>query len=133
MLFVENSIGLSGSTLSLATLLTHLDREAYHPNVAVSRREQRDFLRQQVGEDVAIEVVTERTSLARSDRGARVVAGARARAPRLHRPLLWLIAVLDLFYSTLPYALRLARLGRRCHATLLHQNNGFDLGSLLAG
>ena len=36
VLFIENSIGLSGSTMSLTTLLNSLDRSRFEPCIAVS-------------------------------------------------------------------------------------------------
>jgi len=118
--------------MSLATLLSHLDRERYAADVAVSLPEQRDFLLQQVPGDIAIEVIDERPSLARTNSGRRLLALVGRHASILRRPLLWLIALLDLLFATVPYALRLARFARHRDATLLHQNNGFDLGALVA-
>ena len=132
VLFVEKSFGLSGSTISLATLLTHLDRKIYSADVVVSRPEQRDFLRSKIDKDVAVEVIDERTSLARASGSARVLSRLRRHVPILQRPALWLIAVFDFLFSTLPYALRLARFGHRRNTRLLHQNNGFDVGALIA-
>jgi glycosyltransferase involved in cell wall biosynthesis len=132
ILFVEKSFGLSGSTVSLATLLRHLDRQAFTAHVAVSRPEQRDFLLQQVEGISTIEVIAERASLANAGWNTRLLALARRHVPALRRPLLWSIGLFDLLFSTLPYALRLARLGRRHRVDLLHQNNGFELAALLA-
>jgi len=48
-LFVERSIGLSGSTLSLCDLVASLDRRAYVPVVVFSRPEQQACFAQRVG------------------------------------------------------------------------------------
>jgi len=132
VLFVEKSFGLSGSTMSLATLLTHLDRQAYIALVAVSRPEQRDYLLRQIDGIDTVAVIDERASFARTPTGARLLALVCRHMPILRRPLLWLITAFDLFFSTVPYALRLAWFGRSRCADLLHQNNGFDVGALLA-
>src|SRR5262252_4909546 len=122
VLLVEKSFGLSGSTISLATLLKHLDRDAYIAGAAVSRAEQRDFLRERVDRLATIEIVSERPSFASGPRWARQLAFTQRRVPFLRRPLLWFIALLDVGFSTMPYALRLARIGRHWRADLVHQN-----------
>src|SRR5205814_2420230 len=119
VLFVEKSFGLSGSTMSLATLLTHLDRQAYIALVAVSRPEQRDYLLRQIDGIDTVAVIDERASFARTPTGARLLALVCRHMPILRRPLLWLITAFDLFFSTVPYALRLAWFGRSRCADLL--------------
>jgi len=56
--------------MRLATLLTHLDRQAYIALVAVSRPDQRDFVFQQVDGTASVEVIAERPSSAWTPRDA---------------------------------------------------------------
>ena len=57
ILFIENSIGLSGSTISLTTLLNGLDRSRFEPWVAVSRPEQADHLREHLHEPTPVALI----------------------------------------------------------------------------
>jgi glycosyltransferase involved in cell wall biosynthesis len=132
VLFVENSVGLSGSTMSLCTLLNYLDPNRIAPCVAVSRPEQERYLRTHLRQPVEIALIAPKPSL----KGARwtrpLLAVAEAVGARTHRLCLRLLGLLDLPLGCVPYALRLRRLARRRHIVLIHQNNGFDLGALLA-
>jgi glycosyltransferase involved in cell wall biosynthesis len=131
ILFVENSIGLSGSTISLCTLVSRLDRRRFEPHVVVSRAEQAEYVRQRLGPGVPVAIVSPRGSLkARSGiREALGRLGGRSRV--LERLGLRALALLELVLVTVPYALRLHRLARARRIRLIHQNNGFDLGALL--
>lgn len=44
ILFIENSTGLGGSTISLCTLLSMLNLDLYEPFIVLSRAAQREFL-----------------------------------------------------------------------------------------
>jgi glycosyltransferase involved in cell wall biosynthesis len=118
VLFVEKSIGLSGSTISLCTLLKRLDRRLFEPHVVVSRPEQQAYLKRLVPD---VEVI---------------LLGPR-RWPRngtTSQPV-WrrrLRAIVDTAVATLPYAGALAQLARRRRIALIHQNNGFDEAAVLA-
>ena len=57
VLFIENSIGLSGSTMSLTTLLSRLDRKRFEPYVVLSRPEQAAFIREQIHERVDLTII----------------------------------------------------------------------------
>ena len=57
ILFIENSIGLSGSTMSLTTLLNGLDRARFDPVIAVSRPEQAAHLREHLREPAPVVVI----------------------------------------------------------------------------
>jgi hypothetical protein len=97
ILLVEKSFGLSGSTMSLAALLNHLDGQAYAAHVVVSRPEQRCFLLQHVDGIKTVDMLAERASLAGSAWAARLLAFAGRRVPLIRRSLLWCIGVFDLF------------------------------------
>ena len=130
ILFIENSIGLSGSTMSLVTLLNRLDRGRFEPRIAVSRPEQADYLRRHLREPADIAVISPRRGLKHTG-WIRHLATAESRVPRpLRRPILRLAGLLDLAVVALPYALRLRGFaGSR--VDLIHQNNGFDFGAII--
>ena len=44
ILFIENSVGLAGSTVSLCTLLNYLDSEVFEAHIVLSRPEQETYL-----------------------------------------------------------------------------------------
>jgi glycosyltransferase involved in cell wall biosynthesis len=113
--FIENSIGLSGSTMSLATLLRRLDRDRFEPHVIVTREDQEAYLR---------DIGSAGLQLTRiSPRG-----GVRARPGRLGR----VGVLLHLIAATLPYANALRRFVKQHHIRVIHQNNGFDVAALVA-
>ncbi len=130
ILFVENSIGLSGSTMSLVTLLNRLDRERFAPRIALSRPEQAAYVREHLDQAADIAVVSPRRGLKQTAWLQRL-ASPDSRAPRLlRRSLLRVAGLLDLLVVALPYALRLRRFAGR-EVDLIHQNNGFDFGAIM--
>ena len=112
---IENSIGLSGSTMSLATLLRRLDRDRFEPHVVVARDEQEAYLRDAVGAELRLTRIASRRR-------------PQPLAARLGR----VGALLDLVADTLPYANALRRFTTRHRIRLIHQNNGFDVAALVA-
>src|SRR5258705_3037879 len=86
VLFIENSVGLSGSTVSLATLLNHLNRNDVVPYVAVSRPEQATFLRQQLREPTDVAVVRPAGGLKRAGWLPRLAWPSGIHVPGLRRP-----------------------------------------------
>jgi glycosyltransferase involved in cell wall biosynthesis len=130
ILFVENSIGLSGSTMSLVTLLNHLDRGRFAPRIAVSRPEQAAYIREHLREPAEIAVVSPRRGL-KQTAWLRRLGSPDSRVPRrLRRSALRVGGLLDLLVVALPYALRLRRFAGR-DVDLIHQNNGFDFGAVM--
>ncbi|HKZ05060.1 MAG TPA: glycosyltransferase [Methylomirabilota bacterium] len=115
---IENSIGVSGSTLSLTTLVKRLDRRRFAPHIVVARPEQEAYLRARL--DPAIPIT-------RIGKRAGVKAAGWARRGRL---LPRVAALLDLLLVTLPYALALRRFLRQHRIELVHQNNGFDIAAV---
>jgi glycosyltransferase involved in cell wall biosynthesis len=134
VLFIENSIGLSGSTVSLATLLRRLDRSRFVPCVVVSRPEQATFLRQQLGESTEVAVIRPASGL-KGTRWLRRALGPSGREAKGLRRAAWRAAGLfDMLTVSLHYSLRLRRFAQRHQIALIHQNNGFDIGAVfLAG
>ena len=130
VLFIENSVGLSGSTVSLATLLNHLDRRQLVPHVAVSRPEQVAFLRQQLREPTDVAMITPRGGL-KGTRWLRRLLGPAGSHVRGLRRAAWKVAgFIDMLIVTLPYSLRLRRFVRGRGIALIHHNNGFDIGAV---
>lgn len=131
VLFIENSIGLSGSTMSLSTLLGELDRSRYAPQVVVSRANQKDYLEQALGPSIPISVVPWRNSL-KSVAVVRSLLARTARYPRLpHRIATGAVAALDVPGIILPYVWRLQRLARGARIDIIHHNNGLDVRAVL--
>ena len=131
ILFVENSIGLSGSTMSLCTLLNYLDSGVFGAHTVLSRPEQETYLLGRLRRPEPITVITPRRSLKQSAAVQRMLDRLGGRRPRLHRTVLRLASLLDVLVVTIPYAWRLYRWAKKRKIKLIHQNNGFDLGSLL--
>jgi len=129
VLFIENSVGLSGSTVSLATLLNHLDRNDFVPHVAVSRPEQATFLREHLREPTDVAVIRPAGGL-KGTRCLRRVLGAPGSHVRGLRRAAWRAAgIVDMLIVTIPYALNLRRFARGRAIALIHHNNGFDIGA----
>jgi glycosyltransferase involved in cell wall biosynthesis len=131
VLFIENSIGLSGSTMSLSTLLAELDRSRYSPQVVVSRPNQKDYLEQALGPSIPIAVVPWRNSL-KSVPVVQSLLARTARYPRLPRRIATgAVAALDVPGIILPYVCRLHRLARGARIDVIHHNNGLDVRAVL--
>lgn len=131
VLFIENSIGLSGSTMSLCTLLAELDRSRYAPRVVLSLPNQKEYLDQAVGPSAPSTVVPWRNSL-KSTPWIRSWLGRAVHYPRLPRRLVTGgVAALDVPAVILPYVRRLYRVARDWGIELIHHNNGLDVRAVL--
>ena len=130
-MFVERSIGLSGSTLSLCDLVASLDRRAYVPVVVFSRPEQQACFAQRVGGAINAVVIRPRDSLKRTATARRLLSHRWVVALGVRRLASWVLAIGDLLVGTLPYAFRLYRVARANAVDLCHQNNGFDVAAVL--
>jgi glycosyltransferase involved in cell wall biosynthesis len=119
VLFVEKSTGVSGSTISLCSLVNRIDRGVFEPCIAVSQADQAIYLRAHLRQPTEVTVIGPAKGLK-----------ARSRTQRGYRRSV--LGWLDLVLVTLPYALALWRFARARRAALLHQNNGFDEAALLA-
>jgi glycosyltransferase involved in cell wall biosynthesis len=131
VLFIENSIGVSGSMLSLCTILAGLDRKFYQPYVVVSLKQQKDYLEQQ--------------NLAAADlrrigpgRGAHYISNGRktlstipVKLKIVQRICYWLLALGEFCLVIVPYTWRLFRYARGQRIRLIHHNNGFDVAAIL--
>ncbi len=131
ILFVEHSVGLSGSTMSLLTLLSRLDRSRFDPHIVLSRPEQADYLNSHLQQPADIAVIAPSRGLKRAVSPQRAF-DSRERGKRSQWwPIRKLAALLDIFLVTLPYALRLHRFARRKNMALIHHNNGLDPATIL--
>ena len=131
VLFIENSVGLSGSTVSLCTLLNYLDSEVFDAHIVLSRPEQEAYLLDQTRRPGALTVIAPRRSLKESVAVHRVLELSEWRAPWLGRYILRAVGLLDILVVTLPYVYRLRRWTKNRGIELIHQNNGFDLGAFI--
>ncbi|MDO8475201.1 MAG: glycosyltransferase [Candidatus Rokubacteria bacterium] len=131
ILFIENSVGLAGSTVSLCTLLNYLDPDVFKAHIVLSRPGQATYLLEHLRRPGDLTVIQPRRSLKQSDVVQRLVDRLGGQRPRLHRLALQTASMLDLFVVTIPYTWRLYQWTKRRKIQLVHQNNGFDLGSLL--
>lgn len=131
VLFIENSIGLSGSTMSLCTLLAELDRGQYAPRVVLSLPNQQEYLAQAVGPAVPTTVVPWQNSL-KSTPWIRSLLARSLHYPRLPRRILTGgVAALDVPAVILPYVRRLYRIARHWGIEMIHHNNGLDVRAVL--
>ena len=131
VLFIENSVGLSGSTVSLCSLLNHLDPEAFDAHIVLSRPEQEAYLLGQIRRPGDLTVIAPRRSLKEYLAVQRVLESLERRAPWLGRHSLRVVGLLDVLVVTLPYAFNLRRWAKNRSIEVIHQNNGFDLGALI--
>ena len=131
ILFIENSVGLAGSTVSLCTLLNYLDPDVFEAHIVLSRPEQETYLLGHIRRRGDLTVIQPRRSLKQSDVVQRILDRLGGGRPRLHRLALQTASLLDLVVVTIPYTWRLYQWAKHRKIQLVHQNNGFELGSLL--
>jgi len=131
VLFIEHSIGVSGSTVSLCTLLSHLPRERYAPCVVFSRAAQRDYLRRSGAAPTDATVMFWRDGLKSTRAGRAVYEMALRRMAPIRRLVTGLLSLLDIAIVIAPSVLRLYRLARTRQTALVHHNNGVEPRSVL--
>jgi glycosyltransferase involved in cell wall biosynthesis len=131
ILFLESSIGLSGSTMSLCTLLNYLDSDVFEAHIVLSRPEQETYLLGQTRRPGTMTVITPRRSLKHSAVAQRILDRLGSRRRMLHRLVLRVASLLDVVVVTIPYAWRLYQWAKGRKIKLIHQNNGFDFASLI--
>src|ERR1700682_4057583 len=131
ILFSENRRVLSGSTMSLCTLLNYLDPDLFEAHVVLSRPEQEFYLLEHLRRPGDFAVIAPRRSFREAPVVRRMLDALGDGKPRLRRLVLQVASLLDVFVVTLPYAWRMSRYAKGRKIQLIHQNNGFDLGSLI--
>jgi glycosyltransferase involved in cell wall biosynthesis len=132
VLFVEKSIGVSGSTVSLANLLPHLDPARFGAYVATSRPDQLAYILKETPDIEDGTVIAPGRSPKNRSSVRAMISGLERRSPSVRRLAQSGVAGAELVSVTVPYGLRLYRFARRRNVALMHQNNGFDTGALLA-
>jgi len=131
VLFIENSVGLAGSTMSLCSLLDYLDADLFEAHIALSRNEQEGYLLGHLRRPAHMTVIAPRVSLRQASWAQRLLDFTQRRVPWLRGSVARAIAALEVFVVTIPYALRLRRWIKDRNIALIHHNNGFDVGALL--
>jgi len=131
ILFIENSIGLSGSTISLCNLVAHLNRELYIPYVVFSRNEQQEYFLNYFDPSVSTTVIQCRESLKFSRLSQRILSFIDNRFPLLKRSFFSLLSLFDVLFVIFPYTFRLYAFAREKNITLVHHNNGFDIAAII--
>jgi glycosyltransferase involved in cell wall biosynthesis len=131
VLLIEHSIGVSGSTISLCTLLEGLARQRYEPCVVFARMAQLEYLRGSRAAATEAQVMRWRNGL-KSTRIGRAFYRMALRQPGpVRRLLTGALSLLDVVVVVAPYTLRLYRLARRRRTALVHHNNGVEPRSVL--
>ena len=131
ILFIENSIGLSGSTISLCNILSSLDRTRYNPYVILSRPEQNRYLRRYIGMEAPTAVIRCGDTLKFRPCTQYLTATAKRLNSHLMKFVYFFTALLDMPCIILPYLLRLYLFARGREIDLIHHNNGFDVAAIL--
>jgi glycosyltransferase involved in cell wall biosynthesis len=131
VLLIEHSIGVSGSTVSLCTLLGRLARDRYNPCVVFSRAAQLDYLRGSSVPPTDARVIHWRNGLKSTRIGRAFYRMALRRARPVKRILTGLLTLLDIVVVVVPYTLQLYRLARRRRTALVHHNNGIEPRTVL--
>lgn len=131
VLVIEHSIGVSGSTISLCTLLRRLERRQYDPCVVFARAAQQDHLLGSGVPPTDSRVIVWRNGLKSTRIGRAFYRMALRRAQPVRTLLTGLLAVLDIVFVVAPYTLRLYRLARGRRIALVHHNNGVEPRSVL--
>lgn len=131
VLLIEHSIGVSGSTISLCTLLERLGRQRYEPCVVFARAAQLEHLRASGAPPTDAQVIRWRNGLKSTRIGRAFYEMALRRVRPVRRLLTGLLSLLDIPFVVVPYTLRLYRLARRRGTALIHHNNGIDPRTVL--
>ena len=131
LLLIENSIGLSGSVISLCNLVAGLNEAEFSSFVIFSREEQFRYFRSQFDSDAEATVIRRRDEI-KTTPIAKYLGGAAQRVhPLVARMVYALYSAVDLFVVFVPYIFRMAKFARRNRVDLIHQNNGFDISAVL--
>lgn len=131
LLLIENSIGHSGSAISLCNLVANLDEDAFLPFIVFSRQEQLDYFRTHFRSTAEAMVVHRPAELKTTSLGRVLGAGAMRVHPFIAKLAYGLFSLVDLFTVFGPYVFRMALFAYKKDINLVHQNNGFDLSAIL--
>lgn len=131
ILLIENSIGLSGSAISLCNLVSNLDSRLYCPTVILSRAEQEVYCRRFFPASVETRVIRCGDSLKFKPLAKRLGRSAAGTSPFLSRLFFSCLSILDLLLVLLPYICRMYSFARKRRIDLVHHNNGFDVAAII--
>ena len=136
ILFIENSFGLAGPTMSLCSLLNFLDDDLFEPHIfqphiVLSRVEQERYLLGQMRRPGEMTVIAPRRTLDHASWVQRLLGLVDRRAPWLRPVALLFLGALEFFTVTVPYVLELWHWAKSRKILLIHHNNGFDLPALI--
>ncbi len=118
--------------MSLVLLLHHLDSAVWGSHVVLSRMEQQEYLGGRVPSVDSMTVIRRAGKVDSLPIVNPMITFLERRCRAVARAVHWICAVCEMVFVVLPYAVRLYRHGRRHAAALIHQNNGFDVGAILA-
>lgn len=123
VLYIEDSIGVGGSLVSLCNFLTHLDRAKFDPIVLLYHQNQKVYFEARNVCARRVIVATPRKSVRRTIFGKTVMMcfGYGKWGEQLS---LRCLSVLDLFWSVFPYAFGIRRVLRGETITFIHLNTG---------
>jgi glycosyltransferase involved in cell wall biosynthesis len=120
---------VSGSVVSLATLVSRLNLKLFRPFIVVSRQEQRDYLLKRLGNSFEVRVVSPQEVKRFDAVGGGATPGGRLM--KLYARIgAWTSAVHETLFIIIPYALRLYRFARSRRIALVHHNNGYDTAAI---
>ena len=133
LLFIEDSVGLSGSTMSLCHLLARLDLQKFELFAIFSRPEQQAYWIALATFPVQTTVIGRKPD--RQERPwVRWLAGLAHRVhPFAERLVRKTAALLELLVVTIPYCARILWFCRRKRIDLIHHNNGCGVAVVLLG
>ncbi len=130
VLLIENSIGHSGSAISLCNLVANLDRREFTPFVIFSRPEQLDYFCRNFDSNAEAVVIRSGSLLKDTLVGRAIGTRTKAISKWFARTVYALFGLLDLFFVYAPYVVQMATYAGGKRICLIHQNNGFDFGAI---
>jgi glycosyltransferase involved in cell wall biosynthesis len=126
ILYIEDSIGVGGSLVSLCNFLVHLDRTKFDPLVVVYHDNQKAYLESRKVAVRRIIVAAPRPSV-RSTLVGRTVMACLGRGEWGEQLSIRCLSILDLAWSVFPYAFGMWRRLRRESIAFIHLNTGVCL------
>ena len=136
VLFIENSGGLGGPTMSLCSLLNFLDDSLFaphlfQPHMVLARDEQERYLLGQMRRPGDMTVISPPPPLEQADWAQRLLGWVDRRASWLRRGAMSMLGAVEFFTVSVPYAFEIYRWAKDRKIDLVHHNNGFDLPSVI--
>jgi glycosyltransferase involved in cell wall biosynthesis len=123
VLYIEDSVGVGGSIVSLNHLLKYLDKKKFFPYAVVYHKNQENYLNSRC-HNVKTIVARPRSSLKSSCLGRSLVNYSKLTGKVGGRVGHFFIFLVDFFVAILPYALRLYFYAKDRDIHLVHLNTG---------